>query len=513
MALLRSAGLFLALSLLLAGGAPAAFGQAARAAQPAAWAQSDYILQGSLQYRLGNYEEALDTLTKARIKDPRSPVAAYYLGATLKKLQQFDKAVPHLLEAVSLPPVVKEAYLELADTYYVLGRNDEALKAIASAEGDDVDPPQTAFLKGLVLVKKRSYTEAEVSFEKARSLDPRLAGAVNFQIASIYHRLGRQEEARDRFLSVAEQEPNSDVGLMAKHQAEAISQKLKMTPRFSAVVSGQVQYDSNVLLKPDSAASAAAITNESDLALVVAARADYAPKVPAPYSMKLQYALYLSRYQELSHYDLTSNTFTVSPGVTIGDGSLTVPVFYSLASVDAKPYLSAAGLAPVYVFTPVEGQQAQAMVRYQRKDYRSAVPSPDEDRDASDIGAGLSWYWPFARQAGFVNARYELNREDAKGNNWSYLGNKVNAGVLYPASELLKLSLGAEVYLQAYSNVNTSFNQKRQDTTITITAQALYNLRGNLDAHFMYVFMKDDSTIDVYAFSKNIFGIGLYARF
>ena len=507
MAFMRTAGMFLAGLLLLAGPVPAAFGQAARSSQP------DYILQGTMNYRLGNYEEAVDDLTKARIEDPRSPVAAYYLGAALKKMQQYDKAIPHLMEAVSLPPVVKEAYLDLADVYYVLGRNDEALKAIASAEGDDVDPPQASFLKGLVLMKKRSYTEAEVSFEKARALDPKLSSAVDFQLATIYHRQGRQEEARDRFLAVAEQDPQSDVGFMAKHQAEALSKRLQSTPRFSAVVSGQVQYDSNVLLKPDNAASASAITNESDMALVIAARAEYAPKVPAPYSMKLQYGLYLSRYSELSNYDVASNTFTVAPGATVGDGTLTAPVFYNMTNVDGKAYLSVFGVAPVYVFTPVEGQQAQAMLRFQQKDYRTAVTSPDEDRDSTDIAAGLSWYWPFAQQTGFVTVRYEINSEDAKGSNWSYLGNKVNAGVLYPASEVLKLSLGAEIYLQSYSGVNTAFKVKREDTTVTVTAQALYALGRNIDAHLMYVYMQDDSTIDVYAFSKHIVGIGLYARF
>ena len=141
------------------------------------------------------------------------------------------------------------------------------------------------------------------------------------------------------------------------------------------------------------------------------------------------------------------------------------------------------------------------------------MTAPDEDRDSTDLGAGLSWYWPFRQQKGFVNARYEINQENAKGRNWSYLGNKFNGGVLYPASEALKLSLGAEVYLQAYDSVNSSFDQKRQDTVVTITAQALYALGKNIDAHLMYVYMKDDSTIDVYAFSKNVFGIGLYARF
>jgi hypothetical protein len=167
----------------------------------------------------------------------------------------------------------------------------------------------------------------------------------------------------------------------------------------------------------------------------------------------------------------------------------------------------------VYVFTPAEGQQAHVSLRFQQKDFLSLVTLPDEDRDSTEAAMGISWYWLFAQQKGFVNARYEINREDATGNNWSYLGNRINAGMLYPAGSSLKLSLGIEAYLQAYANVNTSFNVKRQDTTMTITAQALYTLTQYVDAHLQYVYMKDDSNIDVYAFSKNIVGAGLIARF
>jgi tetratricopeptide (TPR) repeat protein len=519
----------LAGSLLLAGAVPAVYGQAAdvlqaipvtqatvtqpaAAGQPAA-PQPDYMLQGTMNFRLGNYEEALDDLTKARLKDPQSSVAAFYLGATLKKMQQYSKALPHLVEAVTLQPAVKEAYPELADVYYVLGKNDEALKALESAEREGVEPAQTAYLKGLVLIKKRSYTEGEASLEKARTLDPKLSSAVDYQIAMIYHRQGKQAEALDRFNAVAAKDPESDVGQMAKQQADALSKLLQARRQFSAVVSAQYQYDSNVILKPNNAPSAVAISNQSDNALVVTAQAEYAPVLPAPYSLKLQYALYASKYQKLTDYDVMSNTFAITPGMALGGGSLSAPLSYNMTTLNGNDYLKAFGLAPVYVFTPAEGQQAQAVVRYQQFDFQYPVTLPDENRDSTDIAMGISWYWLIAQQKGYLNARYEIDRNDATGKNWSYLGNKIDAAVLYPMGDALRLSLELEAYFQTYENVNTSFNVKRKDTTVTATAQALYALTRNVEAYLQYMYMKDDSNIDVYAFSKNVIGIGLYARF
>ncbi|MEK6742178.1 MAG: tetratricopeptide repeat protein [Nitrospirota bacterium] len=475
--------------------------------------EPDLMLQGTLNFRLGNYEEALADLTKARIKDPRSAAAAYYLGATLKKMQQYTKARPHLMEAVTLQPIAKEAYLDLADVYFVLGKNDEALKALEASEREGVEPSQTAFLKGLVFMKKRGYAEAEAALEKAKSLDPKLGAAVDFQIATIYHRQGKQAEARDRFAAVAAKDPGSDVGQMAKQQADALSKRMQTGERFQATVSAQYQFDSNVILKPENAPSAASISNQSDTALVVAVRAEYAPVLQGPYSMKLQYALYQSMYQDLKAYDVQSNTFGIAPGYAFGDSSVLVPVSYNMTTVNGKDYLKAVALAPVTIFTPAEGQQAQASLRYLQKDFQYTVVLPDENRDSTDLGAVLSWYWLFAQQKGFVNAKYEINQENATGKNWSYLGNKFSVGTLYPATDVLKFALGLEAYLQSFANTNTSFNMKRQDTTVTLTVQALYRVWRNIDAQMQYVYMKDDSNIPVYAYNKNIVGIGLYAKF
>lgn len=411
---------------------------------PQAVQEPDLMLQGTMNFRLGNYEEALDELTRARIKDPRSPVAAYYLGATLKKMQQYGKALPNLMEAVTLQPIAKEAYLDLADVYYVLGKNEEALKALDLSEKEGIEPAQTTFLKGLVLMKQRKYAESAASFEKARSLDPKLENAADFQIATILHRQGKQAEARDLFSTVAARDPDSDTGQMAKQQAEALSKRMQTGERFQAVVSAQYQYDSNVILKPDSAATASSISNQSDTALVMAVRAEYAPVVPGAYTLKLQYALYQSMYQKLSTYDVQSHTIGIAPGSAFGDSSVLVPLSYNMTTVDGKDYLTAITLAPVYIFTPTEGRQAQASLKYQQKDFQSMVAIPDENRDSTDIGAGLSWYWLFDQQKGFVNAKYELNQENATGANWSYLGNKFSAGALYPATDALKLAVGLD---------------------------------------------------------------------
>ena len=75
--------------------------------QPASVPGQEILIQGVNNFRLGNYEEALDEFTTARAQDPQSSVAAYYLGVTLKKMEQFQNAIPPLMAAVTLQPPAK----------------------------------------------------------------------------------------------------------------------------------------------------------------------------------------------------------------------------------------------------------------------------------------------------------------------------------------------------------------------------------------------------------------------
>jgi Tfp pilus assembly protein PilF len=475
--------------------------------------EPDQLGRGIAYYQEGSYEEAENALVKARLKDPGSSRAAFYLGATLKKMQQYDKALSHLKDAVTLQPPAKEAFPELADVYYLLGRNDEALHALDVAEGAGVAPGQTAFLRGLIFMKKRKDEDAIASFQRAKTADPKLMAAADYQIAVVYQRRGDQEKALEEFNAVIARDPDSAAGQMAKQQADALIRQSASGSPFNAVVSVQEQYDSNVILKPDNAAAAAAISGESDLVTVVSARLEYAAPVRLPYSLKAQYALYLNRHQDLKTYDVQSHSIGLIPGYALGENSLALLASYNVTLVDGEQYLQALLLSPLYIYTPADEQQAHIALRFLRKDFQQTPPQPDEDRDSTDVGLGISWYWMFGQRQGFINARYEINREDAQGANWSYLGNKAAVGCLYPFTDAWKASAGLEVYLQDYDNSNTAFNEKRKDTTTTLTVQALYALTKSIDAHLQYVYMKDDSTIDVYAFTKYLVGIGLFARF
>ena len=70
---------------------------------------SSLLKKGMEEYKDESYEEAIVTLTKARDEDPKSSVAAFFLGMAYKQTMDYENSLKNLLDAVTLTPRIKEA--------------------------------------------------------------------------------------------------------------------------------------------------------------------------------------------------------------------------------------------------------------------------------------------------------------------------------------------------------------------------------------------------------------------
>ncbi len=475
-------------------------------------AQVDYLKQGIEAYQQGSYEEAEQTLTKARSIKPSSALTAYYLGMTMKKMQNYADALNHLKDAVKLQPAVQEAFLEIADIYYATDKPDEALHAVEVAENIRIQPAQTAFLKGLILSKKKKYEDALASFESAKSMDQKIAPTATYQIGMIFLRTGRVAHAKDLFRALAAEEPNTDIGTLAQEQVDTIAAgEESKQKRFRSVAGIQLQYDSNVVLKPNGVP--VDISGESDMSAVVTLQSEYALPVNEPVDLKLQYSLYWNSHTDLKDFDVQSHILGGTADYRFGDKSLSFLANYNYTLVSNETYMNIVTLSPTLGLIPMENNRFFLSLLYQIKDYTVVEGLPaDENRNAANTGAGVAWFAPMG-PGGSFSVRYDINLEDADGANWSYAGNKLSGGIQYPISEKIKIGGNLEINIQAFDNVHSTFQQKRKDTTYTTGFQLTYPVSKNIEAQFMYSYTKADSTIAVYSFDKNIAGIGLSAAF
>lgn len=477
-----------------------------------ATAETDPFKRGIAQYQAGNYEEALDDFTQAKTTGTWTATAAYYLGLTLKKMQTYEPALDAFKEATVIQPAAPEAFLEMADTQYALSRYDEALHTLDVVDQSGMSPAPSAFLRGLTLAKKRNNDEALAAFDRAAQLDPSLRDAADLQKAGILQRTGKIAEARILYQQVVQRGPGTDAGSAAQEQLDAMVKSAQPESHVQIGAGLQFQYDSNVILKPDNFALSSAttatgeISDKSDLSAIASVQARYETSLSPQVMMRAHYAFTASKYQDLTEFDLQSHSLGVTPVWRLGENSLPIGLTYNYVFVDGKKYLSSFSLAPQYSFIPSEGRQASLSARYQKKEFLQPSVNPDEDRDSSEIAAGISWNRLLFEKRGYVNARYEWNSEDAAGGNWSYMGHRLGASVLAPLGDAWKVSLGLDVFRQV-------FKRNRQDTTETVTAQALYALTANADLSVGCSFVQGDSTLPVYAYTKNTVTVGINARF
>ncbi len=490
--------------------------------QTAAFSQSEQVgaihelpllEQGIKDYKAENYEEALITFQKARKQDPQSSIAAYYLGITYKQLQNYKEATIHLADALNLKPGVKDARLDLAEAYYQLGLNEESLKQLNFAEEQQVKPGQTAFLRGLVLVKLDKNKDAVDAFKKAKEMDASMTQAANFQIGIALVRQGNADEAGKMFKEIIVADPNSDMAGFANQYIEALTRKAEEVKPLKLTLGLSWQYDDNVISKPSDQSAAAGISGEHDTRYVGTLRAEYAPRFSGPLGIKAQYSVYYSDYQKLGSYDVMSQTIAIIPGYTMPDSMLNLLLSYNYTWLDDDEYLRTGTASPTYTFMFGQGQMAQLSLRWQGKEFLKPPFTRNEDRDSQDFAASMGWFYFFAGNRGFVNAKYEINKEDAEGINWGYVGNKGDLNIAMPLNDALKLNLSGQAYYQQYDHSNTNFLKKRRDITYTGSAMLAYEFLRNWEMQFQYAYTRGDSNIAIYDYHKNVSSVGVEVRF
>lgn len=469
--------------------------------------------RGIGQYKHENYEEALILLKKARQEQPQSSLAAYYLGLTYKQLQDYKEAAGYLEDAVTYSPKIVGALMELIDCYYQLNQTEEAKKWLVEAEKEGIRPAQTAFLKGLVLVREGESTSAVEAFKNAKNLDKSMEQACDYQIAIAHLKAGRFEQAQDAFKEVVLVDPTSNMSNFANSYIDAITERVRQLRPWKFSFGAAWQYDDNVVLKPGDDTVATDITDQGDARYVYTAKAEYDHRFSEELGLKGQYMFYYGKQDKLGFYNQFSHTFVTQPSFYLKNELLTFPIAYNYTIVDERAYLSSPSASAIYNFIVGNSNMGQMYLKYQNEDYRWSPLNDDEDMDSNDVGCGFGWYWFFARNKGFFNLRYGLNKEFAQGNNWEYLGNRFTAALLVPVMSRLNLSVSTDYYLQDFTNSHTIFHVYRKDKVLTASALLTYKFYKDSEFQLQYTFVKDDTNINVYSYNRNIYSAGFEFKF
>lgn len=478
--------------------------------------QSQSLNDGISLYKSQKYGEAIKILLKARQEDPKSSTTAFFLGMAYKQQMVYETAMEYLKDAVTLTPKVKEALIELIDISVRIKKTDEADKWITVAEKENIMPANTAFLKGLVLIQEGKNKDAEESFKKAKSLDPKIAQASEIQIALIRIRENELESAKESFQYAITADPQSDLAGFARQYLARVEGKVEGKKPFHFKLSLFGQYDDNMVLKPTDESLATAVTDEGSIAANTAFMTTYSPATNGPLLFNSFYAVSSGIHQNHGKtHDSLINTISMTPGYNFGRYALNLSTAYSYALVRSPGYKRYSGnliAGPMMRFALNSNQLLEVFAGYADNNYFEPVLIADEDRDSSGLSAYGSWVWLFKKNT-FLNLKYQFLDQNAKGANWDNVSHSFSTNVVFPAGDEVNLQFSGEYTKKNFTNIHSIFDVKRKDSIYNLSAGLTWAFYKKASFIGQYTRIRNDSNIGIYDYSRNLYTLGMEYRF
>ncbi|MFC1854374.1 tetratricopeptide repeat protein [Candidatus Dependentiae bacterium] len=150
-------------------------------------------------------------------KAPGKARAHNNLGVALSESSQYEKAIPHFLQAVQLDKFYSDPWSNLAVAYSAGGRDDEAIDALK--EGIRLSPsyPEAYNNLGTLLLKKKKYEESEKILQAAIKLRP-YYGKAFFNLGRLYLEKKENDKAWDHFKKATVGDMDNKEGFFALGQ-------------------------------------------------------------------------------------------------------------------------------------------------------------------------------------------------------------------------------------------------------------------------------------------------------
>jgi len=464
--------------------------------------------QAISEYGLENYEEALVMLDEASKAEGATSLNAYYTGLCQKQTGDYTAAVESFKNALQGQQPEKNAAVDLIALLLNLEQLDEASQWVVWAEKEKVKPADVAYLKGLLLLKQKQYSEAITSFQAAKTGVPETDQQIEMQIAVAYAQDGKTKEARDSLKAIVTRYPGTDVAAFASEYDQRISTAAP-AKRWNIYAGVNYLYDDNVTLKSKVASAIVDSRNQHDSGITENLRLEYDLPLADKWSANLQYALQNNNYFRLRDYNMLVNGLTANFINRSENGLLALPLNVTHTALNYSNYSLQVSLKPTATAIFTANQLGQLSLGYSYRDMLQKSYSTAEDRTASIFNLQAGYIYLFADGRGMFNLRGEGFYENTDGREWRNMGGRLGSDLLIPVTKSTKLIFTAEGAWQDY--LDSSAN--RHDTTVTASVSINQQLHTNLYLNLQYYYTRALSNVDLYDYQRNVIMSGVELRF
>lgn len=169
------------------------------------------LLAGIEAYRSGDDANALKYFRQASLDEASEATAHLFVGLVHQRRGAYEDAVSALRKSLEIEPDLHDAAFPLGLALYRLKRHEEARQQFESIVARDDADANAHFFLALILQSRNDHAGAAIHFKRATG-DKELESAARFNMGLAYYNLGRNDEARQEFLSVQRIEPDGELG-------------------------------------------------------------------------------------------------------------------------------------------------------------------------------------------------------------------------------------------------------------------------------------------------------------
>ena len=527
----RRVALFLSICLLLLiilAYAPA------RADGPAGAETYDFRMsKGILDFSKGRYDKATESFQQALNAKPGDSDALYYLGQAFLRLRNYQGAETAFHQSLKREPVSARSLLGLGIAQVGLGKFQESLNALASAERLSADNPLIYYFKGLASQQLNAYDQSQALFSRAMALSPDLTPSARYYTGIGHYQRGLQEQAQKEFeAAIALSEPDSDLA----RSAQGLIQQQRAAPKtpraWDLSLSASGQYDSNVVLLPlgtQPPGGQTGISQKDDYRTAFYLRGEFRGIQTNAWTVGATYGFYQSLHQTLNAFDVEDHSPSLFVQHQFGIMQTRLQYIYDYVKVGRAPYLVAHAIQPTFTFSEGGDKFTLFQFRYQDKDFQHGRFQTNSFRDGKNWLAGVTQFFYFSNGAGLVRVGYTYDTDRTGGGSpgiasvgnqtnadWAYRAHRFATGLSLPPIMTLRLNLAFDYYLQDYDNPS-SFSQTgtthRSDRIIFFTGALSRNITDHVSIALEYNYTRDKSNLTLFDYARNVYSITLNARF
>ncbi len=407
-----------------------------------------FVDRAVLAYEEKQYDGALKELQEALRLDPNNVDALYYQGLVFIGLERNAEAQAALEKARELRPDDPDVAFQLGVHYFNQQQFDRAEPPLRQVYRGEPRRQNIGYYLGLIEYRKKKYREAVELFRATVPSDENFAQLSRFYSGLAMANLGFAREARNEIEEATRLQPASPLTSPAQRFGEVLQTAADRERFFYGELKFGVFYDTNVPVVPNASSDLVAQTirgtegrrkSEGEMATL---NLSYTWLRTLDWEGTIAYRFFQTYNNHLTEFNNQSHTPTF--GLTYRSSMLDMPYFaglqatYDFITLGNKRYTERWIVNPYFSLQENSGNLTNLQFRFQAKNFfddRAVTQVPpvgkSEIRDALNYMVGLLHFFLFEQGRHNIKLGYQLDTDQARGDNWDYWGHRLLVGGLY----------------------------------------------------------------------------------